>query len=630
MVDHRESTAWGVDSTLGSEIGGDTRSIDFDQQTRERLARRVPHPAVPGLERLRTFRRSLARLGRSRRESAPQYITDAHPQDGDPLDFDLCVIRFVVTTCLQGDTLPTLDADANLERLVEGVTAEELPYWKAAILAEARKEAPRDFARNLPDRPRVAETLGFGSSPPSAHTTYFRHWDYTDKMEAAIEELGIRARYGALWVGAEFPSHLQDDGWGIEAVLDSEPTQDQKMLGIQHIVEEGIAAIGPHIGFGRDPNAPAYKLTPTAIIVYFAHLALEKSYAQSGSRTLEWLDHPAPVPAADTVFRYIRELSVDEIDEKFAYATAALLAQETERSPEDPGDEALDPPIHLAYDMTDIRWWGSQSTEWTNGTFAKNNTTQAWQFGVLSIVGRDMSYVLGALPIKSKTEVADYLERFLRRSVGTYNLDVGWVYMDSQLFSRRAVTALRQIETEFLIQAPNQDEGDINDLLDDADPGKPEPDEDIKFSGYTFNRRPNAFAWPIPSEEVGSDGQGSHKPFITDLDVKDDDYDLEWIGRKFRERWGVETSIREIKERYHGNCRHSDPRVRAFFFMMASLLYNLAQYVDNRLEERLLAEDVDWNSGEFLHAVRRIDPDDVPDWGDNFLPEDDASWTTVN
>jgi len=37
--------------------------------------------------------------------------------------------------------------------------------------------------------------------------------------------------------------------------------------------------------------------------------------------------------------------------------------------------------------------------------------------------------------------------------------------------------------------------------------------------------------------------------------------------------------------------------------MMATVLYNLSQYVDNRLKERLLAEDIDWNSGEFLHTL---------------------------
>jgi len=622
--DRDRLTAWGEGSIWGGDIGGDTRSF-MGGSDRERLVRRVPHPAVPDLDRLHTFRRGLAYIGNSRRESGA--VTDAHPQNGRRHDFDLCVLRFVTTTCLKGDTIPTLDANVNLERLIQQISPEELPYWKAAILARSQEGSARSLARRLSDRPWVGKALeGTWGWAPS-HTTLSRHWDYTDEMEDALDELGIRARYGALWVGANFPQHLKDNGWGVDAVLDSKPTQDEIMIAIQHLVEEAIAVMSPHLAFGRDPDAPAYKLSPAAIIVYFAHLALEKSYAETGSKTLEWLDYPAPVPAANTVFRYIRELSVDDVDKMFAHATAALLRQEMERSPEDPGSEALTPPIHLAYDMTDFRWYGSDSQEWTNGTFAKDNSTQAWQFGVLSIVARDMSYVLGALPIKSKTEVTDYLSRFLRRTMGTYDLDIARVYMDSQLFSKRAVTALRETDAEFLIQAPNQDKGDIADLLEKAETGEPEPAKDINFSDFSFNRRPNAFAWPIPPQEIGAEGQSPHKAFVTDMDV--DNRDLKGLGRQFRERWGVETSIREVKVQYHAPCRHNKQSVRAFYFMMASVLYNVAQYVDNRLEKRLRAEDVSWTSAEFLHAVRQVDPDDVPDWGDTFRPEDDDSWSTL-
>jgi len=627
MVKNWQPTAWGKDTTWGGEIGGDTRDLIAMGSDRDRQIRRAPHPAVPDLDRLRTFRRSLAYLGSSRRQYAPTLITDAHPQNGRPLDFDLCVLRFVTTTCFEGDTIPTLDANVNLRRLIGRLPPEEIPFWKCAVLVRARDDSARGLAKHLSESPWIGEALVGKRGWSPSHSTLSRHWDYTDEMESALDELGIRARYGALWVGAEFPPHLKEAGWGVDLVLASEPTHDEIMIAIKHLAEEAIAVMRPHLAFDRDPNAPAYKLSPTAMIAYFAHLALEKSYAETGSRTLEWLDYKAPVPAPNTVFRYIRELGVDEIDEMFGYATAALLRQELEYSAVDPSSEALTPPIHLAYDMTEVRWYGSDSNEWTTGTYAKDNSSQAWQFGVLSIVGRDMSYVLGALPVKSKKYITDYLGRFLRRVVGTYDLNIARIYLDSQLFSRRAVTALRRVDCEFLIQAPNQDEGDIADLLDEAEPGEPEPAKNVKFSEFEFNRRPNAFAWPIPPKEVGAKGQSSHKAFITDIDVEN--RNLVGLGRQFRERWGVETSIREIKIPYHAPCRHSNQRVRAYYFMMASVLYNIAQYVDNRLEERLRTEDVSWTSTELLHAIRQIDPDHVPDWGDTFQPEDDYSWTTI-
>jgi len=85
---------------------------------------------------------------------------------------------------------------------------------------------------------------------------------------------------------------------------------------------------------------------------------------------------------------------------------------------------------------------------------------------------------------------------------------------------------------------------------------------------------------------------------------------------------GVETSISEVKRRFHAKCRSSKPSVRAFLFMRAAVLYNLSQYVDNRLEERLYAEDVEWSGEELLHAVREVLADGVPNWGDAFDPEE--------
>ena len=63
--------------------------------------------------------------------------------------------------------------------------------------------------------------------------------------------------------------------------------------------------------------------------------------------------------------------------------------------------------------------------------------------------------------------------------------------------------------------------------------------------------------------------------------------------------------------------------------MMATVLYNISQYVDNRLDERLRAEDVKWSGEELLHVTREIDPDAVPDWGDEFDPDDADKWVRL-
>lgn len=60
--------------------------------------------------------------------------------------------------------------------------------------------------------------------------------------------------------------------------------------------------------------------------------------------------------------------------------------------------------------------------------------------------------------------------------------------------------------------------------------------------------------------------------------------------------------------------------------MMATVLYNLSQYVDNRLDARLYADDITWVGEEFLHAVREISPEAVPEWGEAFDPDEADNW----
>lgn len=238
--------------------------------------------------------------------------------------------QFVHATCLQGDRVPTLDADVDLRLLTHKLDESEYPFWKAAIVAEARDASTRAPARRLSSDHLFSDLLGFDPDDPPSYSTLSRHWRYDDDMETAIEELSIRARYGALWAGAEFPEHFQREGWGVDVILDSDPDVDEKIVAIKHLAEEGVAVMSPHLSFGRDPNAPAFKFPPAAFVTFFAHLALENSYANTGERTMEWLDLPSPVPASDTVLKYARELSVEDVDEMFGNATAALLRQEAE------------------------------------------------------------------------------------------------------------------------------------------------------------------------------------------------------------------------------------------------------------------------------------------------------------
>ena len=291
------------------------------------------------------------------------YRVDGHPPEGDQFNFELCVHQFVDDAYLAVDEVPSLDAGVVLKWLLFRLDGSEIPFWKAYVIKKARDASCRKIASLLAENYVLADQLGFDPDDPPSHTTLSRHWRYDDDMETAVNEIALRARYAALWTGADFPQSLRDDGWGQDAILNSELELNEKMTAIQHLAEEAIGVMAPHLSFGRDPDAPAFKLSPTAFIAFFAHLALEGAYANTGQRTMEWLDLPSPVPNADTVQKYIRGITVEDVDQMFAHATTALLRQEVETNPNDPLREALEPPLHLAYDITKVPWYGEEAAE---------------------------------------------------------------------------------------------------------------------------------------------------------------------------------------------------------------------------------------------------------------------------
>jgi hypothetical protein len=63
--------------------------------------------------------------------------------------------------------------------------------------------------------------------------------------------------------------------------------------------------------------------------------------------------------------------------------------------------------------------------------------------------------------------------------------------------------------------------------------------------------------------------------------------------------------------------------------MIATVLYNVSQYVNNQLDRRLQADGVEWSGEELLHVAREIDPEAIPDWGDEYDPSEAADWFNI-
>jgi hypothetical protein len=176
------------------------------------------------------------------------------------------------------------------------------------------------------------------------------------------------------------------------------------------------------------------------------------------------------------------------------------------------------------------------------------------------------------------------------------------------MYREDVVTTCREQGLGFLIQA--KDTGAPGELMARIDAGEADGENNVRFAGLPREKRVNTFAYPIHRGEIGSEQRtGSHKAWITDYDVEGvSEAVLRKYAYQFRDRWRVETAIRQLKHDFQGRCGSGKRSVRAFDFGAAQMFFNywaalnheLAYHFDDRENYRVTAT-------ETLHAIREAD-----------------------
>jgi hypothetical protein len=142
------------------------------------------------------------------------------------------------------------------------------------------------------------------------------------------------------------------------------------------------------------------------------------------------------------------------------------------------------------------------------------------------------------------------------------------------MYREDVVTTCREQGLGFLIQA--KDTGAPGELMARIDAGEADGENNVRFAGLPREKRVNTFAYPIHRGEIGSEQRTeSHKAWITDYDVEGvSEAVLRKYAYQFRDRWRVETAIRQLKHDFQGRCGSGNRSVRAFDFGAAQMFFN--------------------------------------------------------
>jgi hypothetical protein len=543
----------------------------------------------------------------------------------------------------------------------ENLTDKKQRMYCAAVLAELHDLNYRDLEEVLDQNKLLALEAGFNPDDTPDHTTLSRHiGQFNEEVIKEIAESATNAALHDIFKGYSAFQSLSPrpskplEYYEVDSVNeDREVSMGEKMNQASEVVAEYMQLALPYIGFDRDTSAPNLQYPTESFYRLLAHIAIEDCHLKNGYEIFEWQsDDGVTVPPPDTLRRYVKNIGgVKDIEKQFLKATNALLNRESLGLP--------DGEIHLAYDITQKPWYGGEHG-WTTGSKKKDNTTQFWHYAVLSTVSPGQNYILGAAPIKNRSEVSETLERMLRNVKEHLDFDIGRIYMDRQMYQTDIVKLCRGYGLNWMIQAPMK--GEAKRLAKEAEQGEPKPDSD--FDGLELNQKVNAFAYPLNENEVGYDDRvneleqtkitkpgksksskesrpnpdeddsslrdfagedddipeikeeedkeegeqnpHSHTVWITNLDV--DNRDLKGLNYQFRNRWKIETAIRQLKHTFQGRCGSSNRIVRAHHIASSTLFFNFWVALNNELPYHLGDPDNLRLTGlELLHAIRDAD-----------------------
>ncbi|ELZ96641.1 transposase [Haloferax sulfurifontis] len=240
--------------------------------------------------------------------------------------------------------------------------------------------------------------------------------------------------------------------------------------------------------------------------------------------------------------------------------------------------------VAVAIDVTPWPWFGKyedgEIPEWVSGTKAGRNYAYAWKFATLALVGTNTPMTVVSLPVKSASNLDGVVDRLLR--FATAKFDIDWVYLDSEFYQGGVVNNIRA-DADFIIKGKKG-----SDKLQEVKEEFLEEDkewDDFRWGvGDVNDGRDYMFVLPEEKKsrlqkEDFDDPTDALTQFYTNRDPREfatkERNGAEVLAEKFRQRWGVETSYRVIKNRFLPQSGSPQIEHRMFLFGYAVLLYNM-------------------------------------------------------
>ncbi|WP_232688479.1 transposase [Halobacterium zhouii] len=462
------------------------------------------------------------------------------------------------------------DPDYETEAVLRALFAKEVADWSFP-----------ELARRLANDPEAATALGFADGPPD-QSSFWRYWEsgyITDDLKASIKRKAgwtrNRARAENHPIGG---SSLEPaDAGGVSERTESRLIRER----LRDVPREMVQLVADEWGYLPD-RAQNLQYHRNAFLEMECAMGVRALAAEQGAEIYgDNTDRDSGGPTGDTHLHYIKQCDRDGIQRR-AHNSIGLMVNQAKRHLE------FDRPVDVAIDYTDVAYYGQDRDSkwvWDRTGYQDKDHDWAHRYASISIVGDNVRFVLGFLPVPEGKRPGAVVEELLGMAQAHVSIDT--VYADRHFAATDIIRVLHEHRVNYVIPVPKNAriKRAIQRMSEDV-----AVKENYGFYGDQQGSGTRVRAETTLALVPATQSDADVTAFYTNEEVNDasavERAETERVMNRYRRRWGIETQYRTLKT-FLPWTTSNDPVVRLFHFAFGMLLYNLWRLIDFLIQQSI-------------------------------------------
>jgi len=304
-----------------------------------------------------------------------------------------------------------------------------------------------------------------------------------------------------------------------------------------------------------------------------AYVAYNNTFANQGYQLMrDEEEFKSNVPHARTMLGYLAKLQPDEIREMYIAAFERIYKIAKARG-------LLSGPVDLAIDYHDWLYYGDKTDKMVVGGEYKLGTCKRFRFVTIKIAEKYGDFTLLALPVGVFTNEREAVKTLIEYAKS--KVEARYFYMDRGFYAAKFISLFDELGIKYLM--PGVKTKRVLRIIK-----RSSPPAVVEMKLRSNDNRYLAKTRIV----VRRDREGKDVAFATNLPIL-----MLFTVNLFRlygKRWNIETGYRVKKHEFRPNTTSKNHKIRCFYFMFSTLLYNLWVITNAMLSQYLFGEQVEY------------------------------------